>query len=58
MKRETWFAEDSENDASQDGDSDSNKDAARDGEEHSSLQNYRIQWETDLKWSNAPQSEL
>lgn len=37
MKRETWFAEDSENDASQDGDSDSDEDAARDGEEHPSL---------------------
>lgn len=39
----TWFAEGSENDASQDGDSDSEEDAARDGEQHPSLQNYRIQ---------------
>lgn len=40
VKRETWFAADFENDASEEGDSNSQEDGARDGEEHPPLQNY------------------
>lgn len=45
-ERETWFADDSENDTSQEDDSDSDEDAARDSEKHPPLQNYRFQSET------------
>lgn len=48
MKRKTSFAKDSEDDASQDGDSNSEEDAARDGEEHPPFQNCTFQRETGI----------
>lgn len=48
MKRETWFANDFEDEAPKDGDGNSEEDAARDSEEHPSFQNCIFQREKGI----------